>query len=143
MLFPIEYKRSQEFSIASIIEFHCNTLVSITTNWTIKSCTLNNCSTTIRLNKTISTTWSELYIPAKTLSYGTYEFSLIVTMNNLARSSASAYVAIISSSIQVNLIKLGPSMITHSRHQNLSLDPGTFSIDPDQDRFNATVSIDN
>lgn len=125
-----------------MIVLQCNTSLSITNKWTIKSCTSSNCSIEIQLNKTVNTTWSELYIPSKTLPYGTYQLTLTVTMTNIPnlKSSSSVYITIIPSSIIVNLVQLGPSMITHGNQQNLLLDPGTFSIDPDQNIFNATVS---
>jgi hypothetical protein len=55
-------------------------------------------------------------------------------------STASAYVKILASSIKVNLVQFGTSMITHGYQQDLLLDPGTHSIDPDQHTFNASVS---
>ena len=35
----------------------------------------------------------------------------------------------------------GTSMIAHGRSQDLLLDPGTNSVDPDADTFNASVII--
>ena len=51
-------------------------------------------------------------------------------------SSAMTYVRIVPSSIQVNLIQFGPSIIIRGQQQSLILDPGTFSIDPDETYFN-------
>ena len=45
------------------------------------------------------------------------------------------------SSIAANLIQFGTSMITHGYKQDLLLDPGTFSVDPDTNVFNASVSL--
>lgn len=55
-------------------------------------------------------------------------------------SSSSTYVQITPTSITVNIIQHGTSMITRGYDQNLTFDPGTFSIDPDGNTFNATVS---
>ena len=64
----------------------------------------------------------------------------MINSSNLT-SSSSAYVKITQSNIIVNLIQLGTSMITRGYQQDLLLDPGTYSIDPDQVPFDATVSM--
>jgi hypothetical protein len=90
----------------------------------------------------IDTRFSELYIPARTLAYGMYKLNLTVTMtvsSNLA-SSSSVYVKITPSGITANLVQLGTSMITSGNKQNLKLDPGSYSVDPDGYIFNASVS---
>ncbi len=56
-------------------------------------------------------------------------------------SSASAYVKITPSGITANLVQYGTSMITRGYQQDLLLDPGTFSVDPDATIFNASVSF--
>ena len=56
------------------------------------------------------------------------------------RSSSSAYVQIKSSGVIANLVALGTSMITSGYQQDLQLDPGTFSVDPDENVFNGSVS---
>ncbi|UJR11342.1 hypothetical protein I4U23_015523 [Adineta vaga] len=86
------------------------------------------------------TTFSELYIPARTLLYGLYEIKLTVNMINLTNlsSSATVYVRITASGITANLIQFGTSMITRGNRQDLQLDPGNYSIDPDQNTFNAS-----
>jgi hypothetical protein len=55
-------------------------------------------------------------------------------------SSSSAYVQIIPSGISANLLQYGTPMITRGYQQNLTLDPGRFSVDFDQNIFNAAVS---
>ena len=89
------------------------------------------------------TTFNEIFIPAKTLPYGTYELTLTVSMSAAPqlRSSASAYVKITPSGITANLVQYGTSMITRGYEQDLLLDPGTFSVDPDATTFNASVSL--
>ena len=94
------------------------------------------------LDPTIQTTFAELYIPARTLPYGLYQLTLklsMVTASQLS-SSTSAYVRITPSSIIANLVQLGSSMITRGNEQDLVLDPGRYSADPDGATFNATVS---
>jgi hypothetical protein len=94
------------------------------------------------MGQTVTTTLSELFIPAQSLAYGTYELKLTVTMTAVPNltSSASTYVQIIPSNIQANLLQFGTSMITQGHQQNLTLNPGSFSVDPDTITFNASVS---
>ncbi|CAF4029339.1 unnamed protein product, partial [Adineta steineri] len=130
----MSYRRSQDFSISSMIQFNCDGSLSTTKKWTIKNCTSTSCSFEIVLNEKVMTTFSELYIPSRTLAYGVYQLTLTVTMidsPNL-KSSSSAYVRITATGITANLVQLGTSMITRGDQQDLLLDPGTFSVDPDE-----------
>ncbi|CAF4210999.1 unnamed protein product, partial [Adineta steineri] len=93
---PMSYRRSQDFSISSMIQFNCDGSLSRTTKWTIKNCTSTRCSFEIVLNEKVMTTYSELYIPSRTLDYGVYQLTLSVTMidsPNL-KASSSVYVRI-------------------------------------------------
>lgn len=65
----------------------------------------------------------------------------MTAMPNLT-ASASAYVEITRSNITANLFQFGTSSITRGHQQNLTLDPGTFSEDPDASTFNASVRFD-
>ena len=56
-------------------------------------------------------------------------------------STASVYVKITPSGITANLIQYGTSTITLGYEQDLTLDPGTFSVDLDGTAFNASVSV--
>ncbi|CAF4104041.1 unnamed protein product, partial [Adineta steineri] len=137
---PMSYRRSQDFSISSMIQFNCDGSLSTTTKWTIKNCTSTSCSFEIILNEKVMTTFSELYIPSRTLAYGVYQLTLTVTMIDSAnlKASSSVYVRITATGITANLVQLGTSMITRGDQQDLLLDPGTFSVDPDEDTFDAT-----
>ncbi len=142
---PLQYRRSQDFSISSMIQFNCDSSLSTITKWTVKNCTNTFCSFQIDLNTKIITTFSELYIPSRNLDYGTYELTLTVTIvdsPNL-KSSSSVYVRITATGITANLVQLGTSMITRGSQQDLLLDPGTFSVDPDEDSFDASVCINS
>jgi len=55
-------------------------------------------------------------------------------------TSSFVYVQIIPSDITANLVQLGTSMITSGYEQDLNFDPGTYSVDPDENSFNASVS---
>jgi hypothetical protein len=121
---------------------NCNSSLSTAAQWTINNCT-STCSFPIQIGKIISTTSSELFIPARTLAYGTYQLTLTVTMIAAPQltSSVSAYVKIIPSDVTVNLVPFGTSMIARGYQQDLVLDPGTYSVDPDTSSFNASVSF--
>ena len=114
------------------------------TEWIIRNCTTTSCSNRIHLNSTIVITSSELYIPSQTLQYGIYQFELTVTMTNSSclNTSVSTYIQIISSSIFVNSFYLGTSMITNGYEQDLLLNPGSYSIDLDNNIFNTSVSLE-
>ncbi|CAF1074084.1 unnamed protein product [Adineta steineri] len=139
LLTPVEFQRSRDFYIVSIIEFNCADSLLINTQWKIKSCN-TNCSNAIQVGSSIITTSSELYIPEQTLPLGIYELELtvkIINMSNLT-TTTSVYVEIIPTLIKVNLIQYATSMITHGYEENLLIDPGTYTVDPDEDTFNTT-----
>ena len=145
LAFPLQYRRSQDFSISSTIDLNCDISLSITTDWTVKNCTSTFCSSEILLDRKVITTLSELYIPSRTLAYGTYELTLTVIMTDAPslKSASIAYVRITATGVTANLVQLGTSMITRGSEQDLLLDPGTFSVDPDEDFFDATVCLNN
>jgi len=101
-------------------------------------------SNATEIDPLINTKYSELFVPAKTLAYGLYNFELRVTMNYSSdySISKSLCVKITPSNITANLIKYGTSMITSGHTKNLTLNPGEYSIDPDAEAsgFNASVS---
>ena len=142
LLSPLQFRRNQDFSIDSYLQLRCDQSLSTINQWTIHNCT-TVCSTAIQIESMLVTTSSELYIPAKTFPYGTYQLILTVSMSiaSTLSSSASAYVRITPSGITANLIQYGTSMITRGHEQDLLLDPGTFSMDPDETVFNASVSL--
>ncbi|CAF1688166.1 unnamed protein product, partial [Adineta ricciae] len=79
LLSPIQFRRSEDFYIVSIIELSCQKSLSIISQWTIKTCNLN-CSQQIEIDPEIKTTFTEISILAQTLPYGVYELTLTVTM---------------------------------------------------------------
>ena len=101
------------------------------------------CYNPIVIDPTIIKSFAEIYIPARTLACGIYKFQLTVTMANATNltSSASAYVKITPSGILANLIPYGTSMITRGYEQDLTFDPGRYSVDLDGNVFSAEVSI--
>ncbi|CAF1606966.1 unnamed protein product, partial [Rotaria magnacalcarata] len=138
---PLRFYRSAELYISSNTDFFLTKSAQLNSQWTITNC-IKNCSSSISLNHPIITTFSEIYIPAKELEYGIYEVKLTVSSVDIPMVTASAvgYIEIIPTGIMVNLISNGTSMIIHDSQQNLTLDPGRFSEDPDENEFNSTVS---
>jgi hypothetical protein len=125
----------------SSLQLNCNSSFLTITQWKISKCS-SNCSIEIQLDSSVTTILSEIFIPGNSLSYGTYELKLTAAMvasSNLT-SSASAYVTIRPSDIIVNFIQFGASIIVHGYLQDLILNPGTYSVDPDTNTFNASVS---
>ncbi|UJR38826.1 hypothetical protein I4U23_031491 [Adineta vaga] len=108
--------------------------------WIISNCNTSSCLSEVRIDRGVITTLSELFIPAQSLAYGTYELKLTVTMTAVPNliSSASTYVKMVPSNIQANLVQFGTSMITQGHQQNLTLNPDKFSVDPDTSTFNAS-----
>ena len=64
----------------------------------------------------------------------------MMTMLSLT-STSSVYAQITPSGTTANLIQYGTSMITRGSQQDLQFNPGRYSIDPDENIFNATVSL--
>jgi len=55
--------------------------------------------------------------------------------------SRSIYLLITPSGITANLVPLGTSMITNGIRQDLRFNPGEYSIDLDDDHFNASNGL--
>ena len=138
---PIQFRRNQDFFISSNLELKCSSSLSTNIKWTVHNCSAI-CSNIIQFDQTIITTTSELYIPARTLSYGIYQLNLTVSMmaSSSLTSTATAYVRITASGIIANLVPLGTSIITSGYEQALVFNPGGYSVDLDGYTFNASVS---
>jgi hypothetical protein len=124
-----------------MIELDCNKSYLTTYQWAIHKCT-SDCLIQILLDQKVVTTFSKLFIPAKTLPYGVYELKITVTMVVSLNSTSSSlvFVKILPSGIIVNLVQMGMSVITSGVGQDLLLDPGKHSINLDEEIFNTDVS---
>ena len=134
----MKFRRSQDFSIVSLIELNCNYPTSIRSQWILK-----NNSNVIPFDSQIETIFSELFIPARKFPFGIFQLELTITLNKyqMLNHSSSVYVEITPSDIIPNLVELGTSMITSGFELDLKLDPGTYSIDPDLVSFDSTVNF--
>ncbi|UJR10866.1 hypothetical protein I4U23_015053 [Adineta vaga] len=138
---PRSILRSHDFSISSTLQLHCRKSLAVIEQWIIDKCLDSSCTLKRPIQiSSLQLTLAELFIPSKTLDYGTYQMTLIARMNAPIEliSTAVTYIEIVSSPIQVQLIQFGPSMIILGQQQPLILNPGRFSIDPDQSHFNST-----
>jgi hypothetical protein len=128
---PIHFRRNQDFYLSTNIQFDSNQSLTIEPKWTI----YKNDSSEVELHPN---TFTELYVPARTLAVGLYEFHLKIPSFNLSKS---LFVKIIPSGTIANLVPWGTSMITRGYRQDLKLDPGTFSVDLDGYPVQTNVSF--
>lgn len=139
---PVKFRETQEFYITSNFQFNRLQSSSITVNWTILICS-PTCSNELQLNQLLETTKNNLFIPARTLFKGLYEFKFTVTMNDSSAwtsSSSSVYIEIIKSNVIINFIAFNTILLIHDYQQDLVLDPGRFSIDLNAISFNSNVN---
>jgi hypothetical protein len=138
---PIQFRGDEDFTMTSNIELKCSHSHSTDIQWSIYNCT-TICVNPIQIDPTIMTTFSELYIPAQTLPFGTYKLKLVVSMINASNvtSSVSAYVKVTRAGINANMVMLGTSMVSIGYQQDLQLNPGVYSIDLDGQEFNGNVT---
>ncbi|CAF5177418.1 unnamed protein product, partial [Rotaria magnacalcarata] len=134
---PVQLRRSEDLHISSYIEVNCIASLAVITQWTVFNCT-STCSLQTKLDQSVITTLNELFIRARTLVYGIYKLKLTVTMvaSTDLISAASVYVRINPSNIIPNLVEFGTSMISRGQSQDLTLNPGSFSVNPDESTFN-------
>ena len=139
---PIQIRREEDFYISSNIEINCSSSFQLTYQWIINNCSSTNCSMSTRINSNQISTFNEYFLPARTLPLGLYQIQLLVTVQTSSSLtlSQSIYLLITPAGITANLVQLGTSMITSGVQQNLQFNPGLFSVDLDNDQFNATVS---
>ena len=143
---PIQIRREEDFYLSSSIRISCNASYRLTYQWKIYNCSSIWCSTSTIIHSNLVATSNEYFLPARSLSLGFYEIELMVTMNLtslLMNQSQTIYLLINPSGITANLIPLGTSTVTNGIHQDLRFNPGEYSIDLDEDHFNASVSDDN
>ncbi|CAF4520061.1 unnamed protein product, partial [Didymodactylos carnosus] len=134
---------SKQFSVSAYTSLNCSMSLYNTKQWTIAQCdtTSQLCTRTKTLDNIInglsSSKTAEISIPAQTLPYGSYQFNYTVYMNlkQTFLSYTTTYIEVIQSSIVVNMLPNGTSSITRGMSQNLDLEPGIWSIDPDSTSF--------
>ena len=136
--FPLQFRRDEDFFISSTIELNCNQSFAFQMQWTI-----SNGSNSFIVDSSILTSSSELFLPSRTFPFGLYQLTLTMTWNHSStptRLSRSISVQINPAGITANLLPLGTSLITRGEEQDLQLNPGLYSVDGDEQQFNAEVN---
>ena len=139
---PIQIQREEDFHLSSSIHIICNSSYRLTYQWKTYNCSSTTCSTSTIIHSNLVATFNDYFLPARTLSLGFYQIQLMDTMNRASLSisqSRSIYLLINPSDITANLVSLGTSLITNGIRQDLRFNPGEYSIDLDDDHFNASV----
>ena len=139
---PIQIRLEEDFYLSSSIQIICNASYRLAYQWSIYNCSSTFCSTSMIINLNLIKTSNEFFLPARTLSLGFYQIELMVTMNLTSLSisqSRSIYLLISPAGTIANLVPLGTSMITNGIRQDLHFNPGEYSIDLDDNHFNASV----
>ena len=138
---PLQFVRSDDVYISSSIAWDCTAPTTVLTLWKVEQC-VSNCLTTIEWNVTFNTISSEFFVPAFTLPVGLYQLTLTIrtASSMLPSASASAFVQITAVDVVASLMYFSTSLISTAHDVDLILDPGRFSIDPEQSTFNASVS---
>lgn len=138
---PLQIRRSQDFYVSAFVQLNCSDSSNVNTSWLILNCTLN-CSVPATLNSLIELSPYEVFVAARGLTYGSYEMKFIATITNppYLTSTLSAFVKINPTGITANLVQNGTSAVTSGQNQRLLLDPGSYSVNPDENSFNASVS---
>jgi hypothetical protein len=81
--------------------------------------------------------FNQIFIPARSLTYGMYQFTLTITIHlrkNFSTSNSANIKIIPSSLVSMNLIQPETSMITIGFQQDLLIEPGKYSIGYDPGR---------
>ena len=129
---PLQFRRDQDFFISSITELNWKQLFLLEMEWTTP-----NASNYFMVDPSlVILTKSELFVPSRSLSFGVYQLTLMVTLNsssNATKSSESTFVQINPAGITANLVPSGTSMITRGEQQDLQLNPGLYSVDENEE----------
>ena len=131
LCFPVQFRRDEAFLISSITDLNCNQSFQLGMKWTF--C---NGSNPVVVDSSVFTQNSELFVPPRTFPFGVYQLTLNVSSN----VTKSVHVQFNPSGITANLLPLRTSMITRGEEYDLHLNPGLYSLDLDEDQFNASVN---
>jgi hypothetical protein len=85
---------------------------------------------------------NDLFIPARTLSVGSYKVTLRVSRTDDPRvgSSSSMFLNVVPVSVEVKFVSDDRWKMIHASEKDLLLDPGRYSLSSDKKIFNRTVS---
>lgn len=132
------FYRHENISLRSITKYDCPNVTSQEMTWSSKN---EADGQEVRLS--VPTDQKDLDLPARSLPYGRYRFTFTVRLRDttqvLLSTVAFLILQIIPSKIQVNLLSSPLSTISHGYLQELVLDPGQHSVDPEQSSFPTEV----
>ena len=140
---PLELLLSDDANIMSTIVHRCSDSLSVSVQWTVYNCTNTSCSSSpIDISTTINTRSTEFFAPPKSLPLGLYRLIYTVTLTQRSHlvSTIQTHVRIRRTGITLNLLPHGTSTMTRGTQQDIFFDPGHYSLDPDQDIFDPSVS---
>ena len=63
-----------------------------------------------------------------------------MSISSSLRTSVSTYASITPSNLTASVFKLEVSMITNEYQQDFKLDPGDYSVNPDEDQFSGNIN---
>lgn len=92
----------------------------------------------------LTTTTNKLALPPRYLAYGKYKFTINVTMinngvNTVFTKVAYTFIDVVESPIIAQLVAGSMSYVTIGQGQTFTIDPGTYSLDPDVDPSQSQV----
>ena len=138
---PKTYGKRRSFHVTADVTIRCASLYVTHFEWQIYKHS-SNTSSLVQLSLSVKKQGKRISISAGTLDYGVYEFRFTANISAFRNMSStrSSYIEITESNSTANPVKFGTSMITSGHSQDLVLDPGQYSIDPDTRQFNPSVS---
>lgn len=139
---PLQFFRSEDFTIASTIVHNCSNSLSVSVQWIVYNCTNTTCSSSpIDVHPAINTRSTEFFVPPKSLPIGLYRLIYIVTITDRPHlvSSIQTHLHIHRTGIILNLLPHGTPMMSRGTLQDIYFNPGHYSLDLDQDDFDSSV----
>lgn len=133
---PTKYQRSHDILIQSFVQLFCLSFTHINTIWSITN------ATSLLFNIYNQT---EIYLPSFTLHPGQYQITLHLHVYqstfNIFSINTSISIEILPSPIRIYFFPSNPTFFTHFTSDDLVLNPGQFSLDPDITPFPTEVHL--
>lgn len=139
---PLRFRQSEDFYLTQRIQFNCTEKSSTAPSWTFLSCSPLGLNLA-QLNQSGARLKNDVFIPAQTLSFGSYELELSVTTltSPSLTSKLTIDIEIVPTNTVTRLLSFDIPTIIHYYQQDLLFDPGKYSIDPNTITFESTVSM--
>lgn len=147
---PLSVKRSMITRVIGTTDLNCTQTFENTKSWKVWELDRQTGSEIRAVDVTSleSSVKAELAIPAKYLDYGLYKVTYRVEMDGAKfpdvasfSGEASTYIDVTKTELIGSLIEGGMSMIRVKYGEMLTLDPGTYSVDPDVPQGEPQVGV--